>query len=304
MSIINTQKHPKLLWPGIKDIWGDYFYKHYPEQFSKIFDVETSEKAFEEFLGITGMGLAPEKGQGAPLIFDTEEQGYLQRYTHVAYALGYAVTKEENDDNLYEKVSRGRAMAVARSMRQTVETVDANHLNRAFNSSYTWADSKEMCATDHPNVNGGTWSNEPSSGLDLSEAAIEDLIIQIDTALDDSGLKANLKPVCLIVHPNDRFNARRILGSDLQNDTANNAINVLRTDNLFPKGLVVNNYLSDTDAWFIKTDCPMGLTHLWRTKPEFDKDNDFSTKNLLASGYMRFSSGITDSRGIYGSPGS
>ena len=303
MGVINTNTHPKLLWPGIKAIWGDYFYNRHPEEFSKIFDVDTSDMAFEEHQGITGFGLAPQKTEGAAIIFDDEKNGYNKRYTHVAYALGYIVTREELDDNLYEKVSSRRAPAVARSMRQTVETVNANHLNRATSGSYLGPDGVALLSTAHPNINGGTWSNRPSSATDLSEASIEDLVIQIMNTKDDRGLHMQLMPKSLIVPTNEYFNAHRILDSVGQSGTANNDANVLKSQGVFPDGIVMNHYLTDTDAWFIKTDCMYGLTHLWRTKPVFDKDNDFNTKNLLASGYMRFSSGWTDARGVFGSPG-
>lgn len=303
MAVITTQSHPKLLWPGIQEIWGDAFYNEHDEKYSKVFSVGSSRQAFEEDQGVTGFGLAPEKTQGAPFIYDTEQQGYNKRYTHVTYAIGYQVTMEELDDNLYEKVSSARARNVARSMRQTIETVDFNHLNRAVNTSYLGADGKELLATDHPNVNGGTFSNELATAADLSETAIEDIVIQMMTATDDRGLKINLMPRCLIIAPNEWFNANRIVGSTLQNDTANNALNVIRSQGVFPDGIVVSPYLTDTDAWFVKTDCPNGLKHIWRKRPDFDQDNDFSTKNLLASGVMRFSSGWTDPRGVYGSMG-
>ena len=302
MSVITTAQHPKLLWPGIKEIWGDAWYNEHDEQYSRIFGMESSTQHFEEFQGITGFGLMPEKTQGGALVYDAEQQGYNQRFTHLAYSLGYIVTKEELDDNLYEKVSASRSKNLARSGRQTIETVAFNHLNRAFNSSYTGADGKEMCATDHPNVNGGTWSNELATAADLSETAVEDLCIQIMNATDDRGLKANIKPKCLVVSTNDAFNSIRIMKSQLQNDTANNAINALKYEGAIGDRLV-SNYLTDTDAWFITTDAPEGLKFIWRVKPEFDKDDDFSTKNLLASMYMRFSSGWCDPRGIFGTSG-
>ncbi len=158
-------------------------------------------------------------------------------------------------------------------------------------------------STLHINVNGGTWQNEPTNATDLSEVALEDLIILMMQATDDRGLQMALRPRCLIVHPNEWFNAHRILGSTLQNDTANNAVNVLRSQSLLPEGIVVNHWLTDTDQWFVKTDCPYGLMFVERMKPSFENDNDFSTKNQLYSGVMRFSSGWVDPRGVYGSPG-
>lgn len=292
MAVITTQTHPKFLWPGQKDIWGDHYYNRWDEEYSQIFEVVSSDKAFEEYTGVTGFGLTPVKSQGQPYVNDTEQQGFTKRFTNIAYALGYQITREEIEDNLYEKVTSQRTPALSRSMRLTVETVDANHLNRATNTSYTGADGKELLATDHPNVNGGTYSNELSTAADLSETSVEDLTIMVMKALDDRGLQMQLKPRCLVVHPNESYNMYRILGSELQNDTANNAINVIRSKGIFPDGGKVNHYLTDTDAWFVITDCPNGLMHLERTAPDIEMDNDFSTKNMLVSGFMRFSSGL------------
>ena len=300
MSVISTQTHPKLLWPGQKAIWGDYFYNRHPSEYDKIFKVINSDKAFEEMTGVTGFGLAPEKSQGGALLFDTEQQGYTQRFVNVSYALGYQITREELEDNLYKQVAASRDPALARSMRQTIETVYANHLNRAEDSSYTWADGVELLSSVHPNVNGGTWANELSTPADLSESSLEDLCIMIDKAEDDRGLVMQLRAEKLVIHPNDRFTARRILESDLQNDTANNAKSVIGS--MF-SGFEVNHYLDDTDAWFVTTDVPHGLTFLDRTSADIEQDHDFSTKNTLVSGFMRFSSGVVDSRGVYGSEG-
>jgi hypothetical protein len=303
MAVISTATTPKLLWPGIKALWGDAFYNQHEEEYSKIFDIDTSKQHYEEYQGLTGFGLAPTKTQGSPLVYDTEQQGYNKRFTHITYGLGFQVTMEEIDDNLYAKAAGARAKNLARSMRHTIETVAANHLNRADDSSYTGADGKELIATDHPNVNGGTWQNEPTNATDLSEVAIEDLVILMMKATDDRGLKMALRPRCLMVHPNDWFNAHRIVGSTLQNDSANNAVNVIRSQGIFPDGIVVNHWFDDTDQWFIKSDCPQGLKFVWRKEPSFQEDNDFSTKNALHSGIMRFSSGWVDPRGVYGSPG-
>jgi len=199
-----------------------------------------------------------------------------------------------------------RIPQLAKSMRQTVETVSAVHYNNASTdtAAYQGADGVGLLSAAHPNINGGTWSNELSAAADLSETALEDIIIQINTATDDRGLQAYLSAEKLLIHPNDEFKACRILKSTLQNDTANNAINALNTMQSIPQGYVVNRWFTDTDAWFVKTDCPYGMTFLWRQEAEVDQDNDFSTKNLLVSSYMRFSSGWADARGVYGSMGS
>ena len=301
---INTATHPKLLWPGLYEIFHDGTTAEWPELYSKVWDVHTSKQHFEEIQGVVSFGLAPTKTQGAPLIYDKEQQGYNKRLTHVAYALGAQVTKEENDDNLYSKVGGARVKMLARSMRETVETVVFNHLNRATDSTYAGWDGKELLATDHPYVTGGTWQNEPTTATDLSETALEDIIILMMQAQNDRGLKEKLKPKCLIVHPNEAFNAHRILNSNLQNDTANNATNALKDGNWFPDGVVVSPYLTDTDQWFVKSDAMQGTYFFWRQRPEMEKDVDFQTKNLLMSGYMRFSSGWANPKCFYGSPGS
>jgi len=303
---INTQTSPKLLWPGQKAIWGDLFYKDPQECYSKCFDVDTSDKAFEEYTGYTGFGLAPVKAQGAALTMDTTQQGYVQRYVNVAYALGFEVTKEELADNLYMNVVSRRIPQLAKSMRQTVETVSAAHFNTASTDSAATngADGVGLLSAAHPNINGGTWSNELSAAADLSETALEDIIIQINTAKDDRGLEMYISPQRLLIHPNDSFKAHRILASTLQSGTANNDTNALRAMNSIPGGVVENRFFTDTDAWFVKTDCPYGMTFLWRQQAEVDQDNDFGTKNLLVSSYMRFSSKWSDARGVFGSMGS
>jgi hypothetical protein len=298
---INTQTHPKLLWPGIQDLWGDYFYGEHESEYDKIFEVADSNKAYEEDVQITGFGLAPEKAQGGSLSYDTEHQGFIQRYTHVAYALGYVVTHEELQDNLYMEVASRRAKGVAFSMNQTIETVAANILNRAVNASYTFADGKTLLATDHPNTTGGTWSNKLATAADLSQTSIEDLSIQMMGATNDRGLQIPLMGQCLIVPRQELFNAQRILNSTLQSGTANNDVNVLK--GYFPDGVVMNHYLDDTDQWFIKSNAPNGMKFLWRERPSFSNDGDFDTMNVKHAGYMRFKAGVTDPRGIYGTEG-
>ncbi len=300
-GIITTGNHPKALWPGMRAFWGRQYDEH-PQEWSNIFDSESSEKNYEEDTEVTGFGLATVKNQGAAVSYDSETQGPTKRYTHVTYGLGYIVTREELEDNLYEVVSKRRIKALSFSVRQTEETVAANIMNRAFNSSYTGADGKEMCATDHPTADG-TQSNELATASDLSEAAIEDLCIQIMNAKNSRGLRIALMPKKLIVPPNEAFNAERILKSTLQSGTANNDINAIRSMGVLPGGVVVNHYLSDTDAWWIKTNAPNGLMRFNRRATEFKQDNDFDTENAKAKSTLRFSVGWTDWRAIYGSPG-
>lgn len=301
MGVISTSNHPKALWPGIKAWWGRSYDEH-TEEFKDLFDIESSQRNYEEDVQLTGMGLAPVKAQGASTHYDSETQGFVTRYTHIAYSLGYICTREEIADNLYEMVSKRRAQANAFSMRQTKENVAANVYNRAFNSDYTFGDNKELLATDHPSE-AGTWQNELSTAADLSEASLEDLLILIMTATNDKGLKISLMPKSLHIHPNNWFEANRILKSTLQNDTANNATNVLKMVNALPEGIKMNHYFTDTDAWFVRTNAPRGMIMYEREFEPLKEDNDFDTDNAKAKSYMRFSVGATDPRGLYGSAG-
>jgi hypothetical protein len=301
MGVIYTSNHPKALWPGVK-AWFGRMYDEHVEEYSKIFDRDSSTRAYEERVELTGFGLAPIKNQGGSISYDSETQGITSRLTNVTYALGYVVTMEELQDNLYEMVSKRRSKALAFSMRQTKETVAANILNRGFNSSYTGGDGKELLATDHPTLDG-TQSNELTVAADLSEAALEDLLVQIMQAKNSRGLRIALKGDKLVVPPALFYEANRILKSALQNDTANNAINALKATNALPGGIVLNHYLTDTDAWFIKTNCPEGLIYQERMAMEFEQDNDFDTKNAKAAAVERYAFGWVDWRSIYGTPG-
>jgi len=301
MAVITTGNHPKALWPGVYKWFGAKYDEHETE-YDKLFDVVGSSKAYEEEVEHTSFGLAPIKAQGSPVVYDGNSQGNVARYTHVAYALGYIVTREELADNLYKEVSMNRAAALAFSMAQTRENVGANVYNRAFSNSYVGADGLELLSTAHTMANGGTFSNELSTAADLSEASLEDIAVQIMQATNSKGMKISLRPTALLVPPQLVFEAERILKSTLQNDTANNAVNALRSRGVIPT-VHVNHYFTDADAWFVRTNAPSGLRWFNREAVEFTKDSDFDTDNAKAKGYMRFSVGWTDPRGLYGSPG-
>jgi len=301
MATITTGTHPKALWPGIKEWWGRSYSEH-PEEYVDLFDKETSDKAYEEDVEITGFGLAPVKAQGTAINYDVESQGAVTRYTHVAYALGYVVTFEELRDDLYEVVSKRRAKQLAFSMRQTKENVGANVFNRAFSSSYTGGDGVSMINSSHPTV-AGNQSNVLTTAADMSEAAIEDLTIQIMQAQNAKGLRISLMPQSLHVPVQLFYEANRILKSVLQNDSSNNAINVLKATNVFPKGIKMNHYFTSATAWFIRTNAPAGLKMYERDAVTFDQDNDFDTKNAKAACYERYSMGWSDWRGVFGTPG-
>lgn len=303
MAVISTANNPKALWPGIH-AWFGRFYNEHPPEWPELFESQSSEKAYEELAEISGFGLAPIKSQGAAISYDSESQQITPRLTHVAYALGYIVTHEEMMDNLYEKVARRRTRALAFSMRTTKEIVHANVYNRAFNSSYTvtGGDGVELLSTSHPTLNGNQ-SNELATAADLSETSLEDLCIQIYGAKNGRGHQIALRPQKLIVHRNDWFEANRILKSVLQNDSAQNAINALRVTNAIPGGVAMNHYLDDTDAWFVRTDCPDSMISFQREALSFDEDNDGDTKNQKYTAYERYEPKWADFRGLFGSPG-
>jgi hypothetical protein len=303
-GVINTGSHPKLLWPGVYTTWGQVYDQH-AKEYTDLYEIKSSDKAYEQGVQVTPFGLAPVKGQGAPVTYDGELQGVVSTYTHVAYALGFIVTFEELRDNQYKEVATRRAEANAFSMNQTVENVAAFLYNNAFATTYfTTGDGASLISASHINATGGTFSNLLDTPADLSEAALEDLTIQIMGATNDTGLLINIMPESLHVSRQNWYNANRILQSVLQSgSTANNNINVLKATNVFPKGIKMNHYFQDADAWFIRTNCPNGMTMFWRDEPMFDQDNDFDTKNAKAASYMRFSVGCTDPRGIYGTPG-
>lgn len=301
MAIITTGSHPKALWPGIYAWWGRSYSEHTPE-YPDLFEIDTSDKAYEEEPEITGFGLAPVKPQGQQIFYDTEVQGPVSRFTHVAYALGYIVTFEELRDDLYEVVSKRRAQQLAFSMRQTKENILAAVYNQGFNTAYSGADGTSLFSATHPTLSGNQ-SNLLTVAADLSETAVEDLVIQIMQMTNNRGLKISGLPQSLNVPPQLLFEANRIYHSVLQNDTANNAINVLRATGTFPKGIKVNHYFSSATAWFIRTNIPRGLQYFERDKISFDQDNDFDTKNAKAACYERYSASWADWRGAFGTPG-
>ena len=298
-GIITTASHPKALWPGIKAWWGQVYDEH-PEEYSKLFDSDTSSQNYEEDVQLTGFGLAPRKSEGSGVAYDSEVQGFTTRYTHIAYALGYIVTKEELDDNLYEQVSRRRAAALAMSFRKSKENVGANVYNRAFNGTYTGGDGVALCATNHPNVSGGTFANKPTVDADLSEASLEDAMIAVMGFQNDRGLLINVMPKSLVVARQNWYNANRILKSVYTPSSANNAVNVLVATNALPEGIVMNHYLTSPNAWFLRTNIQNGMKYYSRVGIQFDQDNDFDTMNAKAKGYERYSFGWTDPRAIYG----
>lgn len=301
MGVITTSAHPKDLWPGIVAHFGHTYTEH-TEEFSQIFDKEDSTKAYEERVQYTGLGLAAVKGQGAPIGYDESQQGYISRMTNVTYAIGAIVTREAIDDGQYESIAKRLSKGMAFSLRQTKENIGANILNRAFTSGYNGGDGVSLINAAHPET-GGNQSNHIATAADLSEASLEDLLIQIMQAQNARGLKISLVGQKLIVPPALVFEATRILKSALQSGNANNDVNALKQMGLLPGGIVVNHYLTDADAWFVKTNAPEGLIYQERRSYEFKQDNDFDTENAKMKASERYTFGWADFRAVYGSPG-
>jgi hypothetical protein len=271
-------------------------------EYKNLFEVRSSDQAYEETQEMVGFGLAPVKTQGASTQYAATRQAYTQTFTNQAYGLGFICTHEEIKDNLYPKVARERTSALAFSMRTTKEIVSANIYNRAFNGSYLGADGVSLISASHP-TDAGNQSNQITANADLSEASLESLLIKIELMENSSGLPIAARGTQLVIHPNEMFNADRILKSTLQSGTANNDVNAIRNMGLLPQGYTTNHYLTDTDAFFIRTNCENGMLFYEREAISFAEDNDFDTKNIKYAAYERYVPGWADFRGLFGSPG-
>lgn len=301
MSVITSNSFAKALWPGV-NAWYGKEYDEYPVEWTNLFDKFTSTRAFEEDVGISSFGLAIVKPEGEGISYDSEKQAFITRYQHVVYGLGFIITREMMDDDQYDIVGQRKAQGLAFSMRQTKEIIGANVYNRAFNSSYTGGDGVCMVNSAHPLYAGGTASNVIATAADLSEAALEQAYIDIAAFTNDRGLLIAARPKSLILHPSNTFEAKRILGSDGRVGTDNNDLNALKTMGVIPE-VVINHYLTDQDAWFIRTNIKNGPKYFERRSDSFDMDNDWDTENAKFKATSRYSFGWTDWRGVYGSAG-
>lgn len=301
MGVITSSSFAKALWPGV-NAWYGKAYKDYPEEWSALFEKHTSKKAYEEDVGLSSFGLASAKTEGAPISYDSERQGFTTRYNHVVYALGFIITREIYEDDQYDVVGKRKANGLARSMRQTKEIIGANIFNRATTAGYTGGDGVVLLSASHPNVAGGTWSNTPSTQVDLSEAALEQAAIDIAAFRDDRGLLIAAKPKKLVIAPSNQFEAKRILGTDGRVGTDLNDVNAIKTMGIIPS-VVVNHYLTNADDWFILTDVQDGMKYFERRGDAFEMDNDFDTENAKFKATARYSFGWTDPRCVYGSVG-
>ena len=299
---INRAQLVKELTPGLHALFG-LEYDRYENEHEEIFDTETSERAFEEEVMLTGFGEASVKGEGAAVVYDTAQEAFTARYSHETVALAFALTEEAIEDNLYDTLSSRYTRALARSMSTTKQVKAANVLNNAFNSSFVGGDGKELCATDHPTVANIDQKNELSTAADLNETSLEQALIDIAAFQDERGLKINAQATKLIIPPALQFTADRLMESPGRVNTSDNDINAIRNMGMVSGGYAVNHYLTDTDAFFIKTDVPNGLKHFVRTPVATSMEGDFETGNVRYKASERYSFGFSDWRGIFGSPG-
>ena len=302
MAISRAQLLKELL-PGLNALFGMEYAK-YGEEHAEIFETESSDRSFEEEVKLSGFSAAPVKNEGAAIEYDSAQEAWTARYTHETIAMGFSITEEAMEDNLYDSLSSRYTKALARAMAYTKQVKAAAVLNNAFSGSgVTYGDGKVLCATDHPLVSGGTNSNTPAVAADLNETSLEAAVIQIAGWTDERGLLIAAKPRKLIVPPALQFVATRLLETEGRVGTADNDLNALRNNGSIPEGYSVNHYLTDTNAWFLMTDVPNGLKHFVRTPMSTSMDADFDTGNARYKARERYSFGVSDPLGIFGSAG-
>jgi hypothetical protein len=299
---INRAQLVAELEPGLNALFG-LEYSRYENEHTEIFDTENSDRAFEEEVMLSGFGEAPVKGEGAAVTYDYAQETFTARYSHETVALAFSLTEEAIEDNLYDSISARYTKALARSMSQTKQVKAANVLNNGFSTSFPGGDGKPLMTTDHPTLTAGDQSNEPSTAADLNETSLENAMIDIAGFKDERGLKTNVQARKLIVPPALQFVADRLLNTPNRVATSDNDINALKNMSMLPDGYTVNHFLTDTDAFFIKTDAPNGMKHFVRAAMSTGMEGDFETGNMRYKARERYSFGFSDWRGIYGSPG-
>jgi hypothetical protein len=302
MAISRAQLLKELL-PGLNALFG-MEYGRYNDEHAQIFETETSERSFEEETKLSGFGAAPVKNEGSAIAYDNAQEAFTARYTHETIAMGFSITEEAVEDNLYDSLSSRYTKALARGMAYTKQVKAAYVLNNAFTTGVTYGDGVVLCSTAHPLISGGTNSNRPTTGADLNETSLENAVIQIAGWTDERGLLIAAKPKKLVVPPALMFVATRLLETELRVGTTDNDINALKNNGSIPEGYTVNHYLTDTNAWFLMTDVPNGLKHFVRTPLQNSMDGDFDTGNVRYKARERYSFGVSDPLGIFGSPGS
>jgi hypothetical protein len=301
MAISRAQLLKELL-PGLNALFG-LEYAKYGEEHKEIYETESSERSFEEETKLSGFAAAPVKNEGSSIAYDNAQEAFTARYTHETIAMGFAITEEAVEDNLYDSLSSRYTKALARGMAYTKQVKAAFVLNNAFSGGPTYGDGVVLCSTAHPLVSGGTNSNTPSTASDLNETSLENAVIQIAAWTDERSLLIAAKPKKLVIPPALQFVATRLLETELRVSTADNDINALKNNGSIPEGYCINHYLTDTNAWFLLTDVPNGLKHFIRTPMSTGMDGDFDTGNVRYKARERYSFGVSDPLGIFGSPG-
>jgi len=301
MAISRAQLLKELL-PGLNALFG-MEYKRYGEEHKEIYETESSERSFEEETKLSGFSAAPVKNEGQAISYDNAQEAWTARYNHETIAMGFSVTEEAMEDNLYDSLSARYTKALARAMAYTKQVKAAATLNNGFNSAVTYGDGQPLFSTAHPLVSGGVNSNRPATAADLNETSLEAAVIQIAGWTDERGLLIAAKPRKLVVPPALMFTATRLLETSLRVATADNDINALKNNGSIPEGYTVNHFLTDTNAWFLTTDVPNGLKHFVRVPMATSMDADFDTGNARYKARERYSFGVSDPLGIYGSPG-
>jgi hypothetical protein len=299
---ISRAQLAKELEPGLNALFG-LEYQRYEQEHAEIYDTENSERAFEEEVMLSGFGSAPVKSEGAAVAFDDANEAFTARYNHETIALAFSITEEAIEDNLYDRLSSRYTKALARSMANTKQVKAAAVLNNAFDTTVTGGDGVSLCNASHPLTNGSTFRNQPSTAADLNETSLENALIDIAGFVDERGLRVSVRGTKLIIPSNLQFIADRILESTLRPGTADNDINAVRNMGMLPEGYVVNHYLLDTDAFFIKTDAPRGFLHFERMPMSTKMEGDFDTGNMRFKARERYSFGFSDPRCVFGSQG-
>jgi hypothetical protein len=301
MAISRAQLLKELL-PGLNALFG-LEYARYGEEHKEIYETETSERSFEEETKLSGFSAAPVKNEGSAIAYDNAQEAWTARYNHETIAMGFSITEEAVEDNLYDSLSSRYTKALARAMAYTKQVKAAYVLNQGFAAGVTYGDGVSLFSTAHPLISGGTNSNRPSTAADLNETSLENAVIQIAGWTDERGLLIAAKPKKLIVPPALQFVATRLLETNLRVGTADNDINAIKNNGSIPEGYAINHWLTDTNAWFLMTDVPNGLKHFVRTPLQNNMDGDFDTGNVRYKARERYSFGVSDPLGVYGSPG-
>ena len=302
MAISRAQLLKELL-PGLNALFG-LQYATYGEEHKELYETEKSERSFEEETKLSGFSAAPVKNEGSAIAYDNAQEAFTARYNHETIALGFSITDEAVEDNLYDSLSARYTKGLARAMAYTKQVKAASVLNNGFSNAYAGGDGVALFSTAHPLVSGGTNSNRPSTNADLNETSLENAVIQIAAWTDERGLLIAAKPKKLIVPPALQFVATRLLETSLRVGTADNDINALKNNGSIPEGYTINHYLTDTNAWFLTTDVPNGLKHFERMALSTSMDGDFDTGNVRYKARERYSFGWSDPLGVFGSPGS